>query len=114
MSAIDKEEPAFGKERRKYVRRHVLWQARLQCGRHEFDCWVYNMSLDGAEIRFDLPIAEDCGVVLVIKDVGPIAGRVSWNGSGLLGIDFITSEDKIRRLLADDADHFGKAIPDDG
>lgn len=113
MSAIEKEKPAAEKERRKYKRRHVLWQAKLQCGRYEFDCWVYNMSLEGANIRFDLPIAEDCGVVLSIKDVGVISGRVVWSMSGLMGLKFISSEDKIRKLLGDDADRFAQAASDD-
>ena len=112
MSAKETDKPAAGKERRKYKRRHVLWQAKLQCGRYEFDCWVYNMSLDGANIRFDLPIAEDCGVVLSIKDVGVISGRVVWSVSGLMGIDFISSEDKIRKLLGDDVDHFAQIASD--
>ena len=113
MSAKEKEESAALKERRKYKRGHVLWQGKRQCGRYEFDCGVYNMSLGGANIRFDLPIAEDCGVVLSIKDVGVISGRVAWSVSGLMGIDFITSEDKIRKLLGDDADHFAQAASDD-
>ena len=112
MPAKENEKPAAEKERRKYKRRHVLWQAKLQCGRHEFDCWVYNMSLGGAEIRFDLPISPDYGVVLVIKDVGAISGRIAWSGSGLMGIDFITSEEKIRQLMGDDADHFGQPAPE--
>lgn len=113
MSANDNEKTAAEKQRRKYKRRHVLWQAKLQCGRYEFDCWVYNMSLGGANIRFDLPIAEDCGVVLAIKDVGVISGRVAWSVSGLMDIEFISSEDKIRKLLGDDADHFAQAASDD-
>lgn len=113
MSAIEKEKPAAEKERRQYKRRHVLWQAKLQCGRYEFDCWVYNMSLTGAKIRFDLPIAEDCGVVLAIKDVGVISGRVAWSVTGLMGIEFISNEDKIRKLLGDDADHFAQVVSDD-
>jgi hypothetical protein len=112
MQSERNEEPAIKIERRKYLRRHVLWQAKLQCGSYDFDCWVYKMSLGGADIRFDLPLAKGYGVVLVIKDIGAISGSTAWSGSGLLGIDFITKEDKIRRLLGNDADHFGQTAPD--
>ena len=76
MSAEEKEDPPVENERRNYKRRHVLWQAKLQCGNHEFDCWVYNMSLSGAEIRFDLPISPDYGVVLVI--IYSTNGVIPW------------------------------------
>lgn len=108
MSGENSSKAGSDGERRKYLRRHLLRKAKLQCGRFEFDCWVYNMSLDGADVRLDLPLAADCGVVLVIKGIGPISGRVVWNDANLIGVEFITGEDKIRKLLGTDADRFAQ------
>lgn len=86
-------------ENRDRVRKRLLWRAKLQCGMHDFDCWIYDLSLGGALIRFDLPIASDCAVVLVVPDVGAISGRVAWSVAGKMGIEFILGPDKISKLF---------------
>lgn len=86
-------------ERRQQTRRHLLWRARLQCGSHEFDCWVYDISYKGARVRFDLPLVEDCGIVLDIPDLGLLSARVAWSVAGQMGIEFIRDEAAIKKLL---------------
>lgn len=91
--------PVETPDRRDHDRKRLLWRAKLHCGVHEFDCWVYDLSLGGAKIRFDLPLNDDCAVVLVIPDVGAISGRVAWSVSGQMGVDFILGEDHISELF---------------
>lgn len=98
-------------DRRRYRRRPLLWEAVLQCGAHEFDVWVYDISLGGAKVRFDLPLNVDCGVVLDIRNVGAVSGRVVWSKNGQLGIEFFASEKKIIELIGEQADHFGMKLP---
>jgi hypothetical protein len=86
-------------EQRENVRRRILWRAKLQCGTHDFDCWVYDLSLGGAKVRFDLPLTPDCAVVLDIPDIGAISGRVSWSVAGQMGIDFILGPNQIAKLF---------------
>lgn len=92
-------QPKSAKNRRQWPRRPLLWQATLQCGHYEFDCWIYDLSLSGARIRFGLPLANDCAVVLDINNVGPISGRIAWSRSGLTGVEFILPPQNIRKLL---------------
>lgn len=86
-------------ENRDHSRRRLLWRARLQCGVHDFDCWVYDLSLGGAKVRFDLPLALDCAVVLDIPDIGAISGKVAWSVAGQMGIDFILGPNQIEKLF---------------
>lgn len=99
MHSETADEPVNQAEHRDHDRKRLLWRAKLQCGVHEFDCWIYDLSLGGAKIRFDLPLTSDCAVVLDIPDVGPISGKVAWSEPGLLGIDFILGPDQISELL---------------
>ncbi len=92
-------EPTEMTEQRDHVRRRILWRAKLQCGAHEFDCWIYDLSLGGAKIRFDLPLTPDCAVVLNIPDIGAISGKVTWSVAGQMGIDFILGPDRIGKLF---------------
>lgn len=87
----------------------MLWRAILNCGEHEFDCLISDLSLAGAKIRFDLPLALESEILLNIIDVGAVAGKVAWTAEDSMGLEFIAPAANMSRLLGSRAEALGLA-----
>lgn len=87
--------------RRRQPRRSVLWPARLTVGRHEVTCQVWNLSLGGARIRCDLPLRSGSPVSLRLAGQPSLDAFVSWSEGDSLGLQFVDSEDTIKKYLED-------------
>lgn len=86
---------------RAHRRRSVLWPAKIEVGRHNFSCQVWNMSLGGARVRLDVPIKEGAGVTLVIAGRGDIPAVVRWSDNNAAGLEFIMPAEEVRLLFMD-------------
>lgn len=98
-----------GSERRQGPRRTLLWRAILNCGEHEFDCLISDLSLKGAKLRFDLPLALESEILLNIVDLGAVAGKVAWTAEDSMGVEFVAPTENISRLLGTRAEPLGLA-----
>ena len=93
--------------RRDYVRRTILWPAKLQVNDHTFDCQVWNVSLRGASVRIGLPLADGADVTLKIDRFGAFPGVIAWHERGNIGIDFIQGPATIEEAFGDYAIKLG-------
>ncbi len=90
-----------GKESRVHPRRSVLWPAKIKVGSHEFACQLWNLSLGGARLRFDLPLEEGTVVTLMMPGRGDIRGRIIWHQGEATGLAFDTPPQTIKAMFAD-------------
>ncbi len=88
-------------DRRVRRRRTVLWPAELFVRGYRFKCQVLNMSLQGARIRLDLPIAEGTEATLSVLGRSPLAVRICWAEVDSLGLEFQVPSDTVRRIFLD-------------
>ena len=73
---------------RSYPRHSVLFKGRLHVNAYEFSCKVADISLGGARIRLDLPLAVDAPVELAIQGHRPLSATVVWIRDGFIGLRF--------------------------
>ncbi|WCL54524.1 PilZ domain-containing protein [Gimibacter soli] len=97
--------PESQTKRRNFSRRHVLWPAKLEVGKHVFSCQIWNVSLGGARLRIDVPLKEGSEVVLDIPSRGRIPSVVSWSNEQGLGLSFQVGPDRVREMF-----HSGVAV----
>lgn len=90
-----------GADRRHYRRRTVLWPAIFSINGYDFKCQVWNMSLLGARIHLNLPIAVSAEGQLAILGRTPIDVRVCWREGDVLGLEFLVDAAVVRSIFAD-------------
>jgi len=88
-----------GKYNRAFPRRTVLFKGALRVNSHQFPCSVLDLSLSGARIKLDLPLASDTEVELTIQDHKPLKAQVAWAAEGFLGLMFKASPETVKVSL---------------
>lgn len=96
---------------RAYRRRSVLWPAKLEVGRHDFDCQIWNMSLGGARVRLDMPIKDGAKVMLSIAGRGDIPAKVRWSDDRAAGLEFLIPPEEVRIMFMDRLQTLGLDAP---
>ena len=82
-------------DKRKHPRRAVLWSGKLQFGKYQFDCQIWNVSLLGAKVKVGLPLKEGSTVELMMDKFGSLKGEVKWQHDGSLGLQFEEPPEKV-------------------
>lgn len=77
-----------GSEKRRYLRRKVIWSARISSTIGERQCSVLNISRGGVQIRLDATLDPCSSVELTIPAVGKLSGWVVWSNHDRAGISF--------------------------
>lgn len=77
-----------GAEQRKYLRRKVIWSARVLSAIGDRQCTVFNISRGGAQIKLDATLDPCSSVELTIPGVGKLPGWVAWSNYDRAGIQF--------------------------
>jgi len=88
-----------GKYNRAFPRRTVLFKGSLRVNSHKFPCNILDLSLSGARIKLDLPLASDTEVELTIQDHKPLKAVVAWAAEGFLGLMFKASPETVQASL---------------
>jgi hypothetical protein len=88
-----------GKYNRAFPRRTVLFKGSLKVNSHQFTCNVLDLSLSGARIKLDLPLASDTEVELTIQDYKPLKAAVAWAAEGFMGLMFKAAPETVRESL---------------
>lgn len=96
-------------DQRRHKRRSVLWMGSVVLGRHQFPCQIWNLSLGGARIKFDIPLQSGTEVYLSIPTRGDIAASVVWVEGQTTGLKFRQSPESIEEIFADRLDFLGLA-----
>lgn len=97
----DIEELGEARERRVHRRRTVLWPAQLLMKDYSFKCQVWNMSLRGARLKIEVPLAPGTEAALVVLGRTAVDGRVAWVEGELMGFEFLADTSYVRRIFAD-------------
>ena len=75
-----------GSERRTHRRKGTFWRAQLVTSAGSFECRVLDLSLRGAKVQLDQPVAEAEAVTLILEPLTEFSGAVVWRGNGSVGI----------------------------
>jgi hypothetical protein len=75
-------------EKRRQLRRKVIWAARLNCALGERPCTVLNISRGGASLKLDVTLGPRTDVELLVPGIGCLSGRVVWSVHDRAGIQF--------------------------
>jgi hypothetical protein len=86
---------------RSHKRRTVVWPAVLIVNEYEFKCTLYDISLGGVRLKFDLPLATGAKVKIQIKNFDYTDALVSWHAEGFFGLRFTEDTDYIRAMLGE-------------
>lgn len=88
---------------RDHTRRSVLWPAVIDVNGHTFNCQIWNLSLGGVRIRFDIPLKEGSDVILRIpnRNNAEILSRIAWQREDTVGLLFMVPPSKIREIFHD-------------
>jgi hypothetical protein len=84
---------------RKYKRKPVLWAAKLETasGRHE--CITLDLSLGGAKLRVNTPVAPHEQVALVFDRFGRLCAEVAWVDGSMIGLRFTEEPQRVSHAL---------------
>ncbi|MFC7049023.1 PilZ domain-containing protein [Emcibacter nanhaiensis] len=87
-------------------RQPVLWKSVLTVGDYSFDCVMYNVSLQGARVKLDLPLKEGADAVLDIKNEWTVRAKVAWQEDGYMGLAFDADASDVKVMFGDIAARF--------
>jgi hypothetical protein len=87
------QDPAAGSggtahEKRRTLRRKVIWAARIGCALGERACTVLNISRGGAAVKLDVTLAPCADVQLQVPGIGRLPAWVAWSNHDRAGIRF--------------------------
>jgi hypothetical protein len=88
-----REDPAAGAsgtahEKRRHLRRKVIWAARISSALGERPCTVLNISRGGAAVKLDVTLDPCAEVQLQVPGIGRLAGQVVRSNHDRAGIQF--------------------------
>jgi hypothetical protein len=75
-------------EKRRYLRKKVIWSARVESAIGERQCAVLNISRGGAQIKLDATLDTCSTVAISIPGIGRLPGWVVWSSYDRAGIQF--------------------------
>jgi hypothetical protein len=93
-------------ERRRWMRKRVLWTGQVEDTDHLINCAVLDVSLQGARVRLDdqgeaLPKGP---LAIAVSQFGTFQAEVVWTRQGMSGLRFLESADRV-------ADTIGRQLP---
>ena len=84
---------------RRTVRKRVLWAAKIDVSGREHNCVVVDLSLGGAKLDLEAPVAHGDKVTLVLDRFGAFRAEVAWREEGACGLRFIEDPQRIADLI---------------
>lgn len=84
---------------RRTVRKRVLWAARIEVSGRPYDCVVIDLSLGGAKLDLQAPVAQGDMVTLVLERFGSFRAEVAWREEGACGLRFVEDPQRIADLI---------------
>ena len=82
-------------------RQPVLWKSVLTVGDYSFDCVMYNVSLQGAKVKLDLPLKAGVDTVLDIRNEWTLKAKVAWHKDGYMGLAFDADDAHVKVLFGE-------------
>jgi len=88
-------------ERRRARRKPVMWAARLETEDGAVACAAFDISLSGARLRLDAPVALHRPVLLVFDRFGGLRAEPIWRRGKILGLRFGEAPETVRQMLGE-------------
>ena len=88
-------------ERRMHRRCSVLMSGGVIVDGERYDCVVKNLSLGGARLTCDRPLAAEIPVVLDIQRFGLFPAKVAWQHNGEYGLCFALPPSQVAAMVGD-------------
>jgi hypothetical protein len=91
--------PGIG-ERRRHARSAVTWVGWLERASGDMiECGVVDLSVGGAKVVLETPLAAGERVVFKSPRFEGIAARIAWCEDGVVGLQFLDGAERVMRLL---------------
>jgi len=94
-------------EKRQTARRAVLWGGDLHYGDYDFRCQIWDVSLGGAKVRIDVPLAIGSEVKITLGRYGKFKGHVAWRNDKEMGLKFEGDPQVIRDIFGENTVKLG-------
>ena len=91
-------------ERRRAVRKRVLWSGQVEADQHLLDCAILDVSLQGARVRLDGGALPQTPFAINVSRFGTFQAEVVWIQERTAGLRFLESVDRV-------ADTIGRQLP---
>jgi hypothetical protein len=91
-------------ERRRAVRKSVLWSGRLESNARLLDCAILDVSLEGIRIKLDEAVPSRGPFALACSRFGTFHAEVVWERERTLGLRFLEPPGRV-------ADTIGRHLP---
>jgi len=98
------ERPLRALERRRALRKRVLWSAQVEAEQRRIGCAVLDVSLGGARVRLDEGALPRGPLAIALSRFGTFQAEVVWTRDRVLGLRFLESVERI-------ADTIGRQLP---
>jgi len=86
-------------ERRRAIRKHVLWAGRLGANARQLDCTILDVSLGGARIRLDEEVPSRGPLTIASARFGTFHAQVVWESDHVAGLRFLESEARVAETI---------------
>jgi hypothetical protein len=97
MAYADSSNDTF--ERRRSLRKHVLWAAQVGANARELDCTILDVSLGGARIRLEEEVPSRGPVSIASERFGTFHAEVIWESESIAGLRFLESQARVAQTI---------------
>jgi c-di-GMP-binding flagellar brake protein YcgR len=91
---------ADGAERRRFVRKRVLWAASIEVRGERLEGVITDLSAGGARLRFAAPLTEGEELRLILSEFDAMGAKVVWQRDGEAGVQFVLAPSEVLEALA--------------
>jgi hypothetical protein len=97
---ITKDIQAVAAERRRFVRKNVLWAATVEVRGRQIEGVITDLSAGGARLRFNAPLDKGEELRLILSEFEAVGAKVVWQRDGEAGVQFVLAPAEVLGLLA--------------
>jgi len=91
-------------ERRRWLRKRVLWSGQVEAAEAPIRCAVVDVSLQGVRVRLDEGMLPQGPLALAVSRLGTFQAEVVWMREKMAGLRFLQSIEHI-------SDTIGRQLP---
>ena len=90
-----------GRDRRRYERTTVLWQATLHLPDRSVECLIVNISASGAMVQLSEQMV--CGDTVILRNprIGSFSAETVWHNGKQVGLNFKEDVEEVARKLGE-------------
>jgi len=86
-------------ERRRTIRKHVLWAGQLSANARQLDCAILDVSLGGARIRVNEEVPARGPIAIACDRFGTFHAEVIWEKNHVAGLRFLESHARVAETI---------------